>query len=89
MILGDDRLRQIMSLYGYRYESCLNRQSGYRNVSHSIATDRGDRNLILYKDEAGIEGLIRRVNEVSIFLQQRDMPVRYSLDARILQLTKP
>lgn len=85
--LSDTVLRRALNFYGLTYNSTLDIISGYRNTSHLVDTNRGPRNLVLYKNERGIKVTICRVNDIGAFLYRRDLPVRAPSDLRILRLS--
>ncbi|HSX35159.1 MAG TPA: phosphotransferase [Candidatus Saccharimonadales bacterium] len=78
---------RILQLYGVKPVRFLGMQKGYRNESHAFELADGERvNLILYKSEPDILPRIRRANAVADFLHDKGLPVRYTLDPRIITL---
>ncbi len=63
-------------------------QKGYRNESYPVMMCGGQMvNLILYKREPGMLERIKRTNAVSDFLNGLGLPVRHTIDQRIIRLS--
>lgn len=80
---------QAVAAYGYPEAVLANAESGYRNTSYSVTTERGLLNLVIFKDEPEILNRITRANQLGDYLHQAGMPARYSMDRRILRLSQP
>jgi Ser/Thr protein kinase RdoA (MazF antagonist) len=76
---------KVLAAYGITGD-ILPPQKGYRNTSYPVVTKQGVLNLIFYKSEPGIVLRIRHANRVADFLAEKGMPVRRTLDTRIIQL---
>lgn len=87
MKLTDQQLSDILRRYGYDFSRCSAVMSGYRNSSHLIETNNGEKlNFILYKNEPEIVGRIERLNDLGLFLAEKGLPVRRPVSKRLLAL---
>lgn len=82
----DGALNQILEAYGYPDIQKGSPASGYRNTSWPITTRHGVLNLIIYKNEPAIVEIIKRLNAIGLALRKSDLPIRYPVDSRILQI---
>lgn len=73
-------IEQILKLNTLQPRRILAPQKGYRNTSYPVELAGGRTvNVILYKQEAGIAGRIRRSDSLSDYLATRGFPTRQSL----------
>lgn len=87
MKLTDQQLSDILRRYGYDFSRCSAVMSGYRNSSHLVETNNGEKlNFILYKNEPEIVGRIERLNDLGLFLAEKGLPVRRPVSKRLLAL---
>lgn len=87
MNLNESQLEPILNAYGLKLGRIIFVESGYRNTSHIAEVDGGlIVNLIIYKDEPGIQHSIERINTFSEYMHSCGIPVRRPVDSRILQL---
>jgi len=78
---------QILAKYGFDYLQVRDPERGYRNRSYPIElVNHQVANLILYKSEPGILDKIRHANAVSGYLAVQGLPVRQTLDPKIIRL---
>lgn len=85
--MGDDVVLQVLGRYGLEPVRLLGMQKGYRNESHAAELPDGRQvNLILYKREPGILERIRNANQVADYLAGQGLPVRRTIDGRIVRL---
>lgn len=78
---------RILRKYGYDGGKVLPPEKGYRNESYPVILPNGGMiNVILYKREPGTVDLIHRVHDVSKHLHDRQLPIRYPLDERIVAI---
>jgi Ser/Thr protein kinase RdoA (MazF antagonist) len=76
-----------LAAYGLPYTRLLPMQKGYRNESHPVELPGGMHvNLIIYKSEPDILTRIQAANAVADYLDGEGMPVRHTIDARILRM---
>jgi Ser/Thr protein kinase RdoA (MazF antagonist) len=80
-------IERALQAYGVPIPAVSRAQKGYRNSSYPIATNGRVLNLILYKEEPGIVGRIKRANAVADFVANTGLPARKTYDERILRLT--
>jgi Ser/Thr protein kinase RdoA (MazF antagonist) len=85
--MSDETIMRAYAAYGVVPQRLLPVQKGYRNESHAAVLGNGRRaNLIIYKNELGIAARIRRANAVADLLTGQ-LPVRRTLDPRVLRLS--
>lgn len=74
--------------YGIRPDYVDLPQGGYRNKVYTTHYDGGQlANLILYKNEPGILPKIQQANRLSDHLHTKGLPVRHTINKRILMLS--
>lgn len=79
-------LEKILERYGLKTVVIKPPLKGYRNSSYQIISDNETYNLIVYKREPDIQQLIKKSNQIGLYLHNFGMPVRYPLDRRILKV---
>lgn len=85
--MREEVITKILREYGVKSTSQLRMQKGYRNESHPIILNDGQkRNLILYKSEPNILNRIQAANNISNYLYEKNFPTRRTVDKRIIQL---
>ncbi|NCU31014.1 hypothetical protein EOM57_04380 [Candidatus Saccharibacteria bacterium] len=85
--LSEEVLTKILSMYGRTIFVYTGVESGYRNTSHFIRTTEGELlNFILYKREPEIVELIKRTNDLGMYLVTGGLPVRGPVDSRIVKV---
>jgi Ser/Thr protein kinase RdoA (MazF antagonist) len=78
---------QAIAAYGFDVKKLLPQQSGYRNVNQPfVATNGQTYNLIIYKNEPGIIHKIKTANAIGSHLSNSNLPARYPLTGKILQI---
>jgi Ser/Thr protein kinase RdoA (MazF antagonist) len=86
-LLESGIINNAFEAYGFKDIKIKNSESGYRNHSFPAITTNGDNiNLIIYKFEPHIIKKIKTANSVSTYLQKQGLPVRHSIDPRILKI---
>lgn len=85
--MNDKTLSRILMAYDLKARMHYPTEKGYRNTSHPIELDDGRTvNFIMYKNEPGMRERVRRINAVTRFLADRNLPVRAPIDNRIMAL---
>ena len=85
--MNDDQIAKVYKAYGLDCLSFYPVEKGYRNESHSALLKDGRKvNLILYKYEHDIIRTIRNANIASNFLAKKHIPVRSTIDSRIIHI---
>ena len=78
---------RIVRMYGLEPSATHSMLSGYRNESYPVKLADGRFiNVILYKREPDVVALIKRTNKLSSYLRAKQLPVRFPLDDRMMQL---
>jgi Ser/Thr protein kinase RdoA (MazF antagonist) len=88
--MDDGLIRRLFSNYSVAPRVLHLPQKGYRNTSYPATLKNGQMvNLIIYKSEPGILARIRRANYVADYAAQAGLPIRHTLDQRIIRLKTP
>lgn len=81
-------LLDAINAFGLEYARIYSVQKGYRNEIYPIQLTNGSMvQLTFYKSEEGMEGRIRRADEVSLYVFEKGLPARTRADRRTLTFT--
>jgi Ser/Thr protein kinase RdoA (MazF antagonist) len=87
--MSKELTERILQQYGLTPRQIHTVQKGYRNESYAAELADGRTvNLIIYKREGGIVDRIRAANQVSNYAAAHGLPVRKTIDPRIVRLGK-
>src|SRR5690606_32815087 len=80
---------QAFKAYGIYPDSIAPPQSGYRNKVYRAQQGNQQYNLIIFKNEPEILIKVKQADRFSNYLAKQGLPVRTTLDQRILCLNPP
>lgn len=79
-------IQRIAAAYGYQADVVHPMQSGYRNQSWHVSCGQTELNIIIFKNEPGMQQRIRRADRAAQAAAAAGLPVRVPLDSRLLLL---
>ncbi len=83
----DSLVDPVLQMYNLQGRSLSGAQKGYRNESRAIELSDGRLvNLIFFKNEPTILEKVRLADDLSSYLEAKDLPVRFRLDKRLVKL---
>lgn len=78
------KVQRALQAYGVEYQDIEAVQTGYRSEVYPISTGSQKCCLIFYKNEPGVLQKIKSANQLSNYLANAGLPVRRTIDSRIL-----